>query len=526
PFINLSRFRHSIATSIGESIGRPVHLDNVNLNLFPWPGFTLTNFVVSEDPEFGYEPIIRANEVRATLRISSLWRGRVEFSTISFKDPSMNLVRLPDGRWNIESLLLHASRIEAAPTAQKKAGRTPRFPYIEATGARLNLKQGDEKMPFSLTDADFALWLPDPERWRLRLEGHPARTDIYVQYTGVMRFEATLNRAGGRATSLADFPIEVDGSWRNAPLGEASHVVLGHDAGWRGKLTLETKIRGRVGTNTVQTRLRINDVRREEFIPEQPLTVDLSCNGEAAEFFRSFSHIRCVCPSEGNKPAVVLGVTVLDVRQWRDATVEAVVADVPASRLIDWWHIVSPRVPEGLAAEGMLTGNLSYYHGANLMIFPKGRWDGSVTLAGARLKTSGKKGVSLLDNDPVLHTISPLEQDKRRGRNRKPQPPADDSMHLDPVRLNLGGHDPAILTGQIDNAGSTFHLVGMATQARLDALAKAIPQLGDGLDAVLPRTTSAEPFRIDLTATRLWGAQQQWHDNLAHPASSAHRHHR
>src|SRR5580698_6662863 len=189
PYISVNRYQHRIATSIGNSLGRPVHLDKVSLNLLPLPGFTLQNFVVDEDPAFGYEPVIRANSVRATLRLSSLWRRRVEFSTISFTEPSVNLVHLSNGKWNLESILLQAARIQAAPTAQKTAGPAPRFPYIEATGARLNLKLGPEKTPFSLTDAEFALWLPDPQQWHLRIEARPVRTDTVVADAGTILLE-------------------------------------------------------------------------------------------------------------------------------------------------------------------------------------------------------------------------------------------------------------------------------------------------------------------------------------------------
>src|SRR3984885_9289475 len=80
PLIRVNRFQRRIATSIGDSLGRPVHLDKVTLNLLPLPGFTLENFVVSEDPAFGTEPIIRSSSVRVTLRSSSPWRGRIELS--------------------------------------------------------------------------------------------------------------------------------------------------------------------------------------------------------------------------------------------------------------------------------------------------------------------------------------------------------------------------------------------------------------------------------------------------------------
>src|ERR1700734_634632 len=90
PYISVNRYQRRIAASISQSLGRPVHLDDVSLTLLPFPGFTITNLVVSEDPAFGSEPIIRAMSVRANLRVSSLWRHQVEFSTISFTEPSVN----------------------------------------------------------------------------------------------------------------------------------------------------------------------------------------------------------------------------------------------------------------------------------------------------------------------------------------------------------------------------------------------------------------------------------------------------
>jgi AsmA protein len=64
----------------------------------------------------------------------------------------------------------------------------------------------------------------------------------------------------------------------------------------------------------------------------------------------------------------------------------------------------------------------------------------------------------------------------------------------------------------------------MASVARLHDLATALPQLGDGLAEVLPTNRAAGPFRIDLTATRRWGADQTWTDNTAHPAPAKPRH--
>src|ERR1700751_2855539 len=68
PLISVNRYQRRIANSISDSLGRPVHLDRVSLNLLPLPGFILEKLVVDEAPALGSEPVIRANAVRATLR--------------------------------------------------------------------------------------------------------------------------------------------------------------------------------------------------------------------------------------------------------------------------------------------------------------------------------------------------------------------------------------------------------------------------------------------------------------------------
>src|SRR5512133_2536765 len=78
PFVNVNRYRGRITTSMGRALGRPVTVGSVSLRLFPQPGFDLGNVSVGEDRAFGYEPMLHAEEVRASLRLTSLWRGRLE----------------------------------------------------------------------------------------------------------------------------------------------------------------------------------------------------------------------------------------------------------------------------------------------------------------------------------------------------------------------------------------------------------------------------------------------------------------
>jgi hypothetical protein len=512
PLISVNRYQRRIATSISASLGRPVHLDRVSLNLLPLPGFTLENLVVDEDPAFGSEPVIRANSVRATLRLSSLWSRRVEFSTISFTEPSVNLVHTAAGKWNLESILLHAAHIDAAPTAQKRAGPAPRFPYIEATGARLNLKLDREKTPISLTDADFALWLPDPQQWHLRLSAHPVRTDTNASDTGTLDLEGTL----GRAASLGQVPINLRGEWRNVPLGEASRVLLGRDAGLRGELNLTANAQGTISDSKLQTRLRLSDARRADFVPAAPMAVDLQCLGTATGDFHTFEGIRCSWPPAGSSEAPILALTgnLPDLRNLNSTSLQIGTPGLPAATLLEWLRVASARVPPDISAAGALTGNLSYAPTANGVI----PWHGELLITGASLINPHAGLTSLVVGDVAVRSISPAPSEPQHSRRRPaPAPPSTNGFLLAPTSLALGGKDPATLDGHLDATGYTLHLTGMASTARLLALAAALPQFGDGLKEVLPTNRAVGPFRIDLTAVRPWGGLQTWTDTSPRP---------
>jgi hypothetical protein len=516
PLISLNRYQRRIANSIGESLGRPVHLDKVSLNILPLPGFTLENFVVDEDPAFGSEPVIRANSVKATLRISSLWSRRFEFATISFSDPtSVNLVHLPNGKWNLDGILFRAAHINTAPTDQKKRGPAPRFPYIEATGARLNLKLGNEKTPVSLTDADFALWLPDPQQWHLRLRAHPVRTDTNVSDTGIFSLEGTLGRAG----SLNQIPLSLQAVWRNVPLGQASLLLFGRDAKLRGDLTLTANAQGTIGNSAIQTHIQIAGGRRADFVPAQPLDADIQCLATAIADFHAFQDIRCSWPPSGSStpPTLTVSSDGVELRNPAASIFEIATPGLPASTLLDWLRIASSRIPADITAAGTLTGALSFNPNTS------NPWQGQMQITNASLVNPGAGAGSLVAGDIALESIEAQAPDPHH-KLRRASAPTPAGFQLAPTSLDLGGKEPAILEGHIDTTGYTLHLTGMASIARLHALVAAIPQLGDGLAEILPTNRAAGPFRIDLACTHPWGGPQTWTDNTAQPSKPKPRH--
>lgn len=510
PYINVNHYQRRIVTSISSSLGRPVHLDNITLNLLPLPAFTLQNFVVDEDPAFGSEPIIRANTVTARLRAASLWRRRVEFATISFQDPSVNLVHNPDGKWNLDSILLQASRVSSAPTASKHPGPAPRFPYIEATGARINLKLGQEKTPFSLTDANFALWLPDPGQWRFRLKGVPARTDTDVSDTGRIELEASL----GRAPTLREVPLNLHATWRSPPLGQTTRLFTGSDAGLRGDVALSAEATGTIGEAALHTHLHLTDLRRDQFVPEHPLIVDLDCLSAARNQFHTFTGIRCSWPIAGTDHGLVaMTGTVPDLRTPQAVDLQLGATRLPANTVLTWLRVASRRIPPGLAAVGYLNGTLAF-DSANPVPQAASAWSAQATFGPLSVESPALGATPIAVGELNLGSDVPPPTPGRH--NRRPAPLQPHGITFRPTPITLGAKDPAAIEAHFDRTGYRLHLSGPALPSRLLALGQALPPFGEGLVTVFPAgITASTPTHIDLTATRSWSGPQTWTDNTA-----------
>ena len=231
---------------------------------------------MEDDPTFSAEPMLRAEEVIASLRWTSLWRGRLEISQLRVKYPSLNLVRLRDGRWNLETLLTRAAQVSAAPTANTRVEERPRFPYIEAVAGRINLKFGQEKMVWAVSDADFALWLESENKWRMRLEGQPLRSDENLNDAGRVRLEGEFVRAA----RLRETPLTLSIFVQHAQLGQLTKLVYGRDRGWRGGVELATTLEGSPQNLKVTAQMIVTDFRRYDIATTDQIRMEARCTGE------------------------------------------------------------------------------------------------------------------------------------------------------------------------------------------------------------------------------------------------------
>ena len=514
PLVSVSRYKAQITHLISTSLGRPVRLSSVELRLLPRPGFVLNDLTVEEDPAYGAEPVLHANTVTASIRLLSLWRGRLEIDSISLDEASLNLVRAAAGCWNLDPLLRTATaqaQLAAGNAGPDKQNKPIKLPYLTAKNSRINIKNGAEKLPFSLVDAEISLWQQSPGDWRVRLRGQPVRTDLSLEQgdTGVVRMEANLRQA----PELRQMPLHVDLEWREAQLGQLTRLLLGSDAGWRGDLTGELHLDGTAETAQIKARLRAVGVHRAEFAPAAPLDFDANCALVARFTTRSIDNLACDSPL-GSGHIRLAGSLSGGLPEDGGLPHFSVELDrIPVAAGLDALRTVRSGLAPGLEAAGSVSGKITYApaasekttpgksassshalpakaHAANQLAIQDPPLTGSFTVADLQLSGDGL-------GEPIrvpklLLTSAPASQPP--GGDLQPQAltatvaiPAGGAAPLTiSARLALSGYQVTV-HGQasVSRGRELAHVAGMNNAAALDALAGA-------------------PVSVDLTAEGPW----------------------
>ncbi len=209
-FLNTGRYRPLLKAGLERSLHRNVALGRISLHFFPHLGFTIDNVVVDEDPAFGAEPFIRVGRLDCDLQWRSLWGSRLHFGTLKLTDPSINLVRNSEGRWNIENQLLE-SGIKAQASGNAHAGPEPANLAVDIEGARLNFKIGENKKPFAVVDTRAHLDFDySSDRVVFRMAGDPVRTDTELPTPGLVELDGSWSPA--RTTNTLEATLRMQGA--------------------------------------------------------------------------------------------------------------------------------------------------------------------------------------------------------------------------------------------------------------------------------------------------------------------------
>ncbi len=236
--VRTHRMHSYLTAQLEKAFGRPVEVGHFAAQLLPAPRLDAARVSVGEDPAFGNEYFLRADNLSAGLRWTGLLRGHFEFGTLSLSRPSLILVRNNQGRWNLERWLPPAkaateaaARVYGPPSATAPVNRLLRIDFDEG---RVNFKNTDEKLPFALTGVSGSVDQVAPGRWQLRLEAQPWRSGVELQSAGTVRVQGDV--AG---TSARLQPAQFTVHWEEVSLADLFRLLRGRDYGMRGVFTLD-----------------------------------------------------------------------------------------------------------------------------------------------------------------------------------------------------------------------------------------------------------------------------------------------
>ncbi len=496
PLVSVGRYKGEITSLMSRSLGRPVRLASVEVRLLPWPGFVLTDLSVAEDPAYGAEPVLHASKVVASIRLLALWRGRLEIGKISIDEGSLNLVRTAPGKWNLDSLFhTAAAQTGSASSAGSPSGASSRraapLPYLEATNFRIDFKNGIEKLPFSIVNADLSAWEQNPGEWRIRLRGQPARTDVslYQEDTGEVRMEATVRRA----PDLHRMPVHLDLDWRQAQLGQLARLLTGSDPGWRGDLTGELHLDGSADAAQIATRLRATGVHRAEFAPLAAFDFDANCGFTYHYTARSFENLACDSPLGDGRIRLTGEKLSEDAVQHFSVELDR----IPVAAGLDALRTIRSGLEPDLEAAGTISGKLVYAAPAKdaqpahapparrANVPPTGPLTGTLTVTGLALSGGGL-------SQPIQAAKMTLEP--------VAAPQGSPQALAGVVVIPAGGAVPLTFTVRFSLSGYQVAARGQASFARARQIAHA---------AGIPQTAALESLAgdsiaIDLTAEGPW----------------------
>ena len=490
PFVNVNRYRVRVTGAISRALGREVSVSRIELKLLPRPGLVLYNFIAADDPAYGAEPMLRADTVTAYLRITSLWRGRLEIGTLDLDNPSLNLVRRPDGHWNLEQLVERASQSSPAPTRDARLHERPRFPYVEASSGRINFKFGEVKKSFAFTDADFALWVESGNLWGVRLEARPVRTDVNISDTGTLKLEGRFQRA----SNLRDTPIYLRLNYSDAPLGQLTKLIYGRDRGWRGTARVSSVLTGSPAKLGITLDAQVDDFHRYDISPADSLRLRTHCTGTYSSAGDMLSDVECESPISTGFLRV-RG----DAQSWGATGYELDITGehIPAERVVTFARHIKKDLPSDLTATGLVEGVFAVRGSRG----SASQWSGGGQTSNFVLHADVlKKDLELGEVQFGIPENSSPVTSKRKRKSRLVQTAAASGalqLVVKPFAMPLGAPSPATASGVFDPAHYSVHLAGNAELGRLLNVAQAV---GIGT----PGVGLAGSAQLDITVAGSW----------------------
>jgi AsmA family len=359
------RVRGYLIAHLENAFGRPVQAGRFSVQILPIPEVDVEGVTIGEDPAFGNEYFLRAEQMAARFRWLGLLRGRIEFGTMSFTRPSLILVRNREGRWNLEGWLpparLVADGINSTGRNAPRADATHHLQTIDFDDGRINFKQGDEKRPFAFTDVSGSVEQISPGRWQLELKAQPWRSGVALQSTGTVQVTGYV---AGTSSRLQ--PAQLHVHWGKVSLADLFRLVTGNDSGVRGDFALDGNASVGLGAPVPDTTVnpwlfslqaRATDIHRWDLNEREDnprINVEVKGHWELPMGEARAEELRVELPGSNLEGSAVLQTK--GKIEWRSQFQRVA---VQGQDLLAWYRAFQPDVAEDVALSDFIAGSVT-----------------------------------------------------------------------------------------------------------------------------------------------------------------------
>ena len=255
--VDTSRVQSLIASSLSQALVRPVKVRSISVAVLPYPAVRLHGVEIGEDPAFGAGPFARLDAADLRLKLWSLLRGHVEFTTLVLERPTITVMQNSDGRWNFVTLGT-ARETASGPRGPRTGGPAvasaalvSRIIVHHGLIAHEMRREDGTALRQRLEDVEGTL---SPRAGRLGFAGSARAmpTDLGVKVTeGTLGLSGarTLNDAGVRAR------IELDGQ----SIHPLTVALLGGEPAVTGAITGRLDLSGTVGRPRAAGEVELRD---------------------------------------------------------------------------------------------------------------------------------------------------------------------------------------------------------------------------------------------------------------------------
>lgn len=123
-FIDVNKHKSEIEKVVSETAGRPFAIDgNIQLSLFPWAGFSLSELRLGNPDGFEEKDMVRISAFEVRVKLLPLISKNIQVNRFVLKNPRIVLIKTKKGRGNWEGL--GPSAPDKTPSTTEPTGQPP-----------------------------------------------------------------------------------------------------------------------------------------------------------------------------------------------------------------------------------------------------------------------------------------------------------------------------------------------------------------------------------------------------------------